>query len=153
MWTCSVQCNVVTGFRIRIWIRVRQCKWAITAHCSVFRFWWNCVQTSTEGNTSSESRASKTKENTDVCTTTTAAPASQIPLQNRLVMQLRCGQGCVFTRVCDSVHRGVCLSACWDTTTPPPPEGGTFQEGNTPPDHAPPRTMHHPGAEHAGRYG
>ena len=30
------------------------------------------------------------------------------------------GQGNVFTGVCDSVHRGgVCLSACWDTTTPP----------------------------------
>ena len=27
-------------------------------------------------------------------------------------------QGYVFTGVCDSVHRGVCLSACWDTTPP-----------------------------------
>ena len=33
--------------------------------------------------------------------------------------QRSCGQGNVFTGVCDSVHRGgVCLSACWDTTTP-----------------------------------
>ena len=32
-------------------------------------------------------------------------------------LQQSCGQGYVFTRVCDSVNRGgVCLSACWDTT-------------------------------------
>ena len=31
--------------------------------------------------------------------------------------QRSCGQGYVFTRVCDSVNReGVCLSACWDAT-------------------------------------
>ena len=37
------------------------------------------------------------------------------------------GQGNIFTPVCHSVHRGVCLSACWDTLW----------------DHAPPpRTMH-----------
>ena len=31
--------------------------------------------------------------------------------------QRSCGQGYVFTRVCDSVHRGgVCLSAYWDIT-------------------------------------
>ena len=30
--------------------------------------------------------------------------------------QRSCGQGYVFTRVCDSVHRGICLSACLDTT-------------------------------------
>ena len=35
--------------------------------------------------------------------------------------QRSCGQGYVFTRVCDSVHRGVCLSACWDNTHPLPP--------------------------------
>ena len=39
-----------------------------------------------------------------------------------------CGQGYVFTRVCDSVNRGgVCLSACWDTANPvkerPPHQG------------------------------
>ena len=28
------------------------------------------------------------------------------------------GQGNDFTGVCDSVHRGVCLSACWDATSP-----------------------------------
>ena len=28
------------------------------------------------------------------------------------------GQGNIFTPVCYSVHRGVCLSACWDTTPP-----------------------------------
>ena len=33
--------------------------------------------------------------------------------------QRSCGQGYVFTRVCDSVHGGgVCLSACWETTSP-----------------------------------
>ena len=34
--------------------------------------------------------------------------------------QRSCGQGFVFTRVCDSVNRvGVCLSTCWDTTPLP----------------------------------
>ena len=40
------------------------------------------------------------------------------------------GQGYIFTGVCDSVNRGVCLSACWDTPrsrhpleqTPPLPQ-------------------------------
>ena len=32
--------------------------------------------------------------------------------------QRSCGQGNIFTSVCHSVHRGVCLSACWDTTPP-----------------------------------
>ena len=31
--------------------------------------------------------------------------------------QRSCGQGYVFTHVCDSVHRGVCLSTCWDTAS------------------------------------
>ena len=34
-------------------------------------------------------------------------------------------QGYVFTRICDSVPRGVCLSACWDKPPPgadPPPQ-------------------------------
>ena len=40
--------------------------------------------------------------------------------------------------MCDSVHRGVCLSACWDTTPPPrkeapPLEGSTRPEGSTTP--------------------
>ena len=56
--------------------------------------------------------------------------------------QRSCGQGYVFTCVCDSVHRrGVCLSACWDTTppeqTPPPPE-------QTPPG----SRHHHPQGRH-----
>ena len=49
----------------------------------------------------------------------------------------RCGQGYVFTRVCDSVHRGVCLSACWDTA--PPQEGGTPCQGDPPPRRRAPR--------------
>ena len=58
--------------------------------------------------------------------------------------QWSCGQGNVFTGVCDSVHRGrgdVCLSACWDTTPPgnrhPPgadtPQSRHPQEQTTPP--------------------
>ena len=42
------------------------------------------------------------------------------------------GQGYVFTSVCDSVNRGVCLSSCWD----PPPGSRHF-----------PRTRHPPGAD------
>ena len=63
------------------------------------------------------------------------------------------GQGNVFTGVCDSVHRGVCLSACWDTTSPDqappgpdtpqtrhqPPGPGTPQPDTTPLDQKPPR--------------
>ena len=40
------------------------------------------------------------------------------------------GQGYVFTRVSDSVHRGVCLSACWDTD---PPEQTPSRRRHTPP--------------------
>ena len=40
------------------------------------------------------------------------------------------GQGCIFTGVCDSVHRGVCLNAGWDTTTP---EQATPQDQSPPP--------------------
>ena len=40
-------------------------------------------------------------------------------------------EGYVFTPLCHSVHRGgVCLSACWDTTTPP--------EAHPPGKHTPP---------------
>ena len=40
-------------------------------------------------------------------------------------------QGNILTGVCDSVHRGVCLSACWHT---PPPRGGRLPPGpGTPP--------------------
>ena len=76
------------------------------------------------------------------------------------------GQGYIFTGVCDSNHRGVCLSACWDTTHPLP--SGTRQAPQTrqapgpgrhpgqtrqaplppgPGRHTPPR------AEHTWRYG
>ena len=73
-------------------------------------------------------------------------------------------EGYVFTPVCHSVHGGVCLSACWDTTPPdqahPPPEHiplglGTkpLLPGAPPPrDQAPrwsttPRTRYPPGAD------
>ena len=52
------------------------------------------------------------------------------------------GQGNIFTGICDSVHRGVCLNACWDTTHPPgqdPPldQAGTPQDqAGTPQDQA-----------------
>ena len=50
------------------------------------------------------------------------------------------GQGNVFTGVCDSVHRGVCLSTCWDTTLPPE---------QTPLEQTPPRAdTHHPKQTH-----
>ena len=45
--------------------------------------------------------------------------------------QRSCGQGYVFTRVCDSVNGGVCLSACWDTTPP---------RSRHPPEQTPPRS-------------
>ena len=57
--------------------------------------------------------------------------------------QRSCGQGYVFTCVCDYVHRGVCLSACWDTATPPrrrhPLPRRPPQEGGTPLPRRPPR--------------
>ena len=65
--------------------------------------------------------------------------------------QRSCGQGYVFTRVCDSVNRGggVCLSACWDTTPSPleqthpreqtPPPQSRYPPKQTPP---PPRSRH-----------
>ena len=81
----------------------------------------------------------------------------------------------IFSEACvkNSVHGGVCLSACWDTTTPreqtPPRPGNPRAEtpqqppqGADPPSSRPPQTRHTPlppgadspiGAEHAGRYG
>ena len=47
------------------------------------------------------------------------------------------GQGNVFTGMCDSVHRGVCLSACWDVT--PPGAGTPIPPEQTPPEQAPPQ--------------
>ena len=56
-------------------------------------------------------------------------PVSLLPPATKL------GQGYVFTGVCDSVHRGgVCISACWDTTTPLGAD--------------PPRSRHPPGIRH-----
>ena len=53
--------------------------------------------------------------------------------------QRSCGQGNIFTPVCHSVHRGVCLSVCWDTT-PPPPRADTPRWSRTPllPEQNPP---------------
>ena len=65
------------------------------------------------------------------------------------------GQGNVFTSVYDSVHRGgVCLSACWDTTSPrpgsrhppeqtPPPRSRPPPE-QTPREQTPPPKSRHP---------
>ena len=52
-----------------------------------------------------------------------------------------CGQGYVFTRVCDSIHRGVCLSACWDTT---PPEADTSLGSRPPRKQTPSLESRHP---------
>ena len=68
-------------------------------------------------------------------------------------------EGYVFTPVCHSVHRGVCLSACWHTTIPPqsrhPPGADTPLEqtpagpgaplGADTPRSRPPGTGHPPG--------
>ena len=55
---------------------------------------------------------------------------------------MKLGQGYVFTRVCDSVHRGgVCPIAYWDNPPPPGPEAGTPLGADT------------PSTVHAGRYG
>ena len=63
--------------------------------------------------------------------------------------QRSCGQGYVFTRMCDSVHReDVCLSACWDTRHPSRsrhPSGSRYPPGaDTPPPRA---DTPHPGAD------
>ena len=70
------------------------------------------------------------------------------------------GQGNIFSSMCQEFcSRGVCLSACWDTTTPPPLETGTPLEHipleeATPPRAPPPeQTPPPPCAVHAGRYG
>ena len=91
--------------------------------------------------------------------------------------QRSCGQGNIFAPVYHSVHRGggVCLSACWDTTTPgadspgadtpleqtppgsrhppwsrqTPPRADTPPEADTPhPKQTPPRSRHPPGSRH-----
>ena len=55
------------------------------------------------------------------------------------------------TCVKNSVHGGVCLSACWDITTPPP--GAGTPRSRYPPEQAPPREQTPPLRVHAGRYG
>ena len=42
-------------------------------------------------------------------------------------------EGYVFTRFCHSVHRGVCLSACWDTTPQEQTPRGEIPLEQTPP--------------------
>ena len=67
-------------------------------------------------------------------------PVSLLPPATKL------GQGYVFTGVCDSVHRGgVCISACWDTTSPP--WGQTPPRSRHPPGADTPRSRHPPGAD------
>ena len=69
--------------------------------------------------------------------------------------QRSCGQGYVFTCICDSVHRGgICLSACWDTTPLPrrPPCQGHPPAKETPCQvdpsaKDPPRRRHTPSAK------
>ena len=56
--------------------------------------------------------------------------------------QRNCGQGYVFTRVCDSVQGGSpCKETPWEGGTPwqgdHPPKGGTPPEGGTPPARRP----------------
>ena len=55
--------------------------------------------------------------------------------------QRSCGQGNIFTPFCHSVHRGVCLSACWDIH---PPEQTTPPGTRPPPDQTPPGSRHPP---------
>ena len=55
--------------------------------------------------------------------------------------QRSCGQGNIFTPVCHSFcsqggREGVCLSACWDTTTPPGSDTTPPRSDTTPPDQA-----------------
>ena len=49
---------------------------------------------------------------------------TDLQLYYLLPASTKLGQGNVFTGGCDSVHRGVCLSACWDTS----PQEQTSQE-------------------------
>ena len=58
------------------------------------------------------------------------------------------GQGNIFAPVCHSVHRGICLSAFWDTT---PPRSRYLPRDQVPPGADPPGRP--PYAVHAGRYG
>ena len=61
------------------------------------------------------------------------------------------GQGNVFTGVCDSVNRGVCLSACWDTPPEQTPPQSRPPQSRPPQSRLPwdqtPQSRHPPGAD------
>ena len=70
--------------------------------------------------------------------------------------QRSCGQGYVFIRVCNSVHRGGCLPQCMLGYHPPgnrhppgsrPPRADTPQSRHTHPWNRPPKSRHTPGAD------
>ena len=100
---------------------------------------------------------------TQVCVRTSVDLLTTTSLTCLLPAATKLGQGNVFTGVCDSVHGGVCISACWDTTpqeqTPPweqtrpprsrhpPPGPDPPRPGTTPPSGPdPPRSGHPPPA-------
>ena len=67
--------------------------------------------------------------------------------------QRSCGQGYVFTCVCHSVNTGgVCLSACWYTTSPPqeqtPPGSRHSPWSRHPPEQTPRSKQPPPGSRH-----
>ena len=64
--------------------------------------------------------------------------------------QRRCGQGNVFTAVCDSVYRGGSAKETPPRRRPPLPRRPPPQEGGPPKKEAPPRRRHPPG-EHPPR--
>ena len=83
-----------------------------------------------------------------------------------LLPATKLGQGYVFTRVCDSVHGGVCPIACWNTHTSPWDQRQAPPGADTPPEQTPPlgpeagtpAEQTPPGTDtlsavHAGRYG
>ena len=65
-------------------------------------------------------------------------------LTNNYRPQTKLREGYVFTAVCDSVHRGVCLSACWDTT----PLNQAPPGADTPQSRHPHEAPHPPGSRH-----
>ena len=58
--------------------------------------------------------------------------------------QRSCGQGYVFTRVCDSVHRGGCLPQCMLGYPPgaDTPQSRHPPRADTPPEQTPPQSRH-----------
>ena len=82
-------------------------------------------------------------------------PRSGVHLPHILIITARkrsSGQGNIFAPVCHSVHRGVCLSACWDTPQrepplsrrPPSPAKETPCQGDPPAKETPPTTKETP---------